>query len=52
MIGTPLIVVMGHKKCGAVAATVQGGDAPGKIGTLVSAIQPAVETVKGRPAIS
>lgn len=45
-LGTPLIVVLGHKRCGAVAATVQGGDVPGKIGNLVQAIQPAVEAVK------
>lgn len=47
-LGATLIVVMGHKKCGAVSATIQGGDAPGKIGSLVQAIQPAVEKVKGQ----
>jgi len=47
-LGASLIVVMGHKRCGAVAATVQGGTAPGKIGCLVQAIQPAVETAKGQ----
>ena len=47
-LGAPLIVVLGHKRCGAVSATVQGGKAPGKIGSLVQAIQPAVEAVKGQ----
>ena len=47
-LGAPLIVVLGHKRCGAVSATVQGGTAPGKIGSLVQAIQPAVDTVKGQ----
>jgi len=45
-LGTSLIVVLGHKRCGAVSATVHGGTAPGKIGSLVTAIQPAVEAVK------
>ncbi len=31
-LGASLIVVLGHKRCGAVSATVQGGTAPGKIG--------------------
>jgi carbonic anhydrase len=47
-LGSRLIVVLGHTKCGAVAATAQGGEAPGKIGSLVEAIQPAVEAVKGQ----
>ena len=47
-LGAPLIVVLGHKRCGAVSATVQGGEVPGKIGCLVQAIQPAVDAVKGQ----
>ena len=42
----PLVVVLGHGRCGAVKATldlaVQGGEAPGHIQSLVKAIQPAV----------
>jgi carbonic anhydrase len=49
----PLIVVLGHSNCGAVAATVDavktGGEAPGHIAALVSAIKPAVEKVKDEP---
>ena len=45
---TPLIVVLGHQKCGAVAATVRldGKKAPGHIGSLTKVIQPAVNKVK------
>lgn len=45
----PLIVVLGHEKCGAVDATVKGGDPGGHIRSLVDAIKPAVEQVKGQP---
>ncbi len=43
---TPLLVVMGHSKCGAVAAAVSNADVHGKIKQLVDHIQPAVERVK------
>ncbi|MDD2420837.1 MAG: carbonic anhydrase [Heliobacteriaceae bacterium] len=43
---TPLVVVMGHEKCGAVQATVEGGEAPGSIGALVDRIKPALEKVQ------
>jgi carbonic anhydrase len=51
----PLIVVMGHEYCGAVKATVDAMNNPslqypGKIGTLVNAIRPAVEEVRRLPA--
>lgn len=40
----PLLVVMGHTKCGAVKAAAAGGDAPpGALGELVSQVKPAVE---------
>lgn len=42
----PLVVVLGHEKCGAVAATVAGGEAPGSIGSIVSKIQPSVAKAK------
>ncbi len=41
-LGSPLVVVMGHTMCGAVKATVEGGEAPGSIGSIVEMIQPAV----------
>lgn len=42
----PLLFVMGHEKCGAVAATVQGGEVPGNIASIVSKIAPAVEKAR------
>lgn len=45
----PLLVVLGHERCGAVTAAVKGGEVPGHISTLVDAIQPAVKSVKGLP---
>jgi carbonic anhydrase len=45
--GVPLVMVLGHQYCGAVAATMQAvdsGDRPdGTIGRLVDEIEPAVE---------
>jgi len=43
---TPLIVVMGHTKCGAVQAAVDGGDPHGHLGPLLAMIQPAVARAK------
>lgn len=48
-LGSSLIVVLGHEKCGAVKAAVDGGEAPGHIGSLVEAIAPAVEHARGMP---
>lgn len=45
---TPLLVVLGHERCGAVSAAVQGGEFAGSISSLVKAIAPAVARVKGR----
>jgi carbonic anhydrase len=46
-LGSPLLVVLGHENCGAVKATVDGGEAPGHIASIVKAIKPAVEKAKG-----
>ena len=46
---TPLIFVLGHERCGAVTAAVNGKAVPGKISTLVAAIKPAVDQVKNQP---
>jgi carbonic anhydrase len=45
-LGTPLVVILGHGKCGAVTAAVQGGEAHGHIGAIIKAIEPAVEKAK------
>jgi len=48
----PLIVVLGHERCGAVAAAVEVVEKqtkfPGSIGPMVSAILPAAQAVKGK----
>lgn len=48
-LGVPLLMVLGHERCGAVAASVQGGEAPGHIGSLVEAIMPAVLATRDMP---
>jgi carbonic anhydrase len=45
-LGTRLIVVLGHERCGAVTAALAGGSAPGHINSLVRDIQPAVAASK------
>jgi carbonic anhydrase len=45
----PLIVVVGHEKCGAVSAAVAGGDVPGHLRSLVESIQPSVDATKDLP---
>lgn len=46
-LGARLIVVLGHQRCGAVAAALASPTAPGHIDSLVRDIQPAVEAAKG-----
>jgi len=48
-LGSPLLVVLGHEQCGAVAAAVADAKEPGQIATIVKAIRPAVEQTKGQP---
>ena len=47
---TPLVVVLGHEKCGAVTAAVQGGEIPGSITAIVDKIKPAIATAKASGA--
>lgn len=42
VLGTKVILVMGHSNCGAVKATIQGKEVPGQISALFPHIQPAV----------
>jgi carbonic anhydrase len=48
---TPLIMVLGHSGCGAVAATIKSLDQnitlPGHLPSLVTSLTPAVEAAKG-----
>ncbi|MBD2110467.1 MULTISPECIES: carbonic anhydrase [Cyanophyceae] len=49
LLETPLLMVLGHERCGAVTAAVRNEPLPGDIGTFVQAILPAVNQVKGQP---
>lgn len=52
-LGTPLIVVLGHEKCGAVQATVAlQGKGQGNVGTIVKAIRPALQKTKNEGKVS
>lgn len=46
VLGAKLIVVLGHTKCGAVAAACSVPDVPGHIVTLINAIKPGVEIAR------
>lgn len=52
-LGIPLILVLGHEKCGAVKATLEAVEhnttAPDRIQALVHDITPAIEQSKGQP---
>jgi carbonic anhydrase len=43
VLGTKVILVMGHSGCGAVKATIQGKEVPGQISSLFPHIQAAVD---------
>ncbi|MBW4462558.1 MAG: carbonic anhydrase [Nodosilinea sp. WJT8-NPBG4] len=49
LLETPLLMVLGHERCGAVTAAVKNEPLPGDIGTFVQAILPAVNQVQGQP---
>jgi carbonic anhydrase len=52
-LGVPLIVVLGHESCGAVAAACEivekNSNFPGSIGTMLEPIIPAALAAKGKP---
>jgi len=43
VLGTKVILAMGHGNCGAVKATIQGKEVPGQISALYPHLQPAVD---------
>jgi carbonic anhydrase len=43
VLGAKVIVVMGHKRCGAVEATIKGAQVPGQIASLLDAIKPSLK---------
>ena len=52
-LGAPLVVVLGHEKCGAVSAAcdvvTKNAKYPGSIGPMVAPIIPAATAVRGKP---
>lgn len=48
VLGAKVLMVIGHKRCGAVDATIKGAQVPGQIGSLLEAIKPAVESSKSQ----
>jgi carbonic anhydrase len=48
VLGVKVIWVLGHERCGAVKAAIEGGELPGHIGSLTEAIKPAVESSKNQ----
>lgn len=51
--GSPLLLVLGHERCGAITATVEairtGHNPPGHIGAVVAALRPIVAPVLDQP---
>ncbi|PHJ59952.1 carbonic anhydrase [Nostoc linckia z18] len=46
VLGSQLIVVLGHKRCGAVAEAIKNEPLPGRIGFVVEGIKPALANLK------
>lgn len=42
VLGSKVLMVLGHEKCGAVKAAMEGKPLPGQMGSIVAAIQPAI----------
>jgi carbonic anhydrase len=48
VLGAKVIMVLGHERCGAVDAAIQAKPVPGKIGSILAKIQPAVNATAGQ----
>jgi carbonic anhydrase len=48
-LGAPLILVLGHEKCGAVNATLQGGSQAKSIALIAALIEPIIPKAKTLP---
>src|SRR4029078_12071238 len=48
-LGVPVLVVLGHQRCGAVTAAAEPGEAAGHLPVLIAAIRPAIEQARGMP---
>ena len=49
VLGAKVIVVLGHSRCGAVKATIEGGRFPGQIGRLIDGLQVGVDRAERQP---
>ncbi|MGE5658522.1 MAG: carbonic anhydrase [Actinomycetota bacterium] len=49
VLGTKVILVLGHERCGAVDATIKGAQVPGQIASLIDAIKPAIPRSANKP---
>jgi carbonic anhydrase len=45
----PLLMVLGHSKCGAMTGAAAGGEHEAHIGSVVAALRPALDEVQGHP---
>ncbi len=43
ILGSKVLMVLGHENCGAVKAALEGKPLPGQMGSIVAAIQPAID---------
>lgn len=48
VLGAKVLMILGHERCGAVQAALDGKSLPGSLNSLVSAIRPAVNNSKGQ----
>jgi carbonic anhydrase len=46
VLGAKVILVLGHERCGAVKAAIDNKPVPGKIGSILTQIKPAVSSTK------
>jgi carbonic anhydrase len=49
LLGTQVVLVLGHERCGAVTAALANKPVPGQIGKILDQIQPAIVATKGQP---
>lgn len=48
VLGAKVLMVLGHERCGAVKAALEGKPLPGSLNSLVDAIRPAIDKTKGQ----
>jgi carbonic anhydrase len=48
VLGAKVLLVLGHERCGAVKAAIDNKPVPGKIGTILEQIQPAVASTSNQ----